>query len=160
MRQSKFFLSLLLLAILTSSACALCISKRGRQRILVDMRHRCKRMGISPYVSSCLLAYARSVKSVPSRVQHGKQCYQKTALLARVKKAIRDCYPKSISRVLKRNMGKTKLAKKIGGRKGNIFSGFSTLSCSCGSGCHFCCILRSIAGSDVCPSCPHGFRCK
>lgn len=160
MRQFKLCLLLLFLAILTSSACALCISKRGRARALIGMRHRCKRMGLPRSFSSCLLGYVRSAKLVPGMFRRVKGCYQRSTFLARVKRAIRVCHSKRLSQVVRRNRKKEKLAKQLGGGQGNFFAGFSTSSCTCESGCHYCCLLRSIAGITECTSCPHNLKCS
>lgn len=140
------------------SVCALCISRKGRRELLMDMRHRCNRMGLPRPICICLLGHARSVKPVANPFHAQRLCFEQSMFLTEVYKAIPRCY-KISTKAVENNSKKGNLAKKFGSGIDLSFEGFSTSSCSCRSGCHYCCILRSIGGIDYCPTCSSGLRC-
>lgn len=165
------FLAILTILMLTmvNETAAKCISTKAKGRMMRNMHQRARKIRMPKPVFQCFVKYLIEVPPVIKSTVHGKKyCYEESTLRSYFQSAIQSCI---FSRPSGRNIRKASVrallpALTCPGLDGGIIScpvsTYYVTSCSCHSGCHFCCLVGSIGASSWCGRlyCPHGGRCS
>lgn len=167
-----FALATVLVFTLVSNSSARCISTKAKGRMMRSMHRRAQKIRMPRQVYGCILKYFVEVPPVMKKTFNGKRyCYEEAMLHAYLQRAIGTCiYDKppgppssSTSEASVRVALQTlQCPKTDGGSFSCPVSTYYVTSCSCYSGCHFCCIMDGLAGGGWCRQlyCKSGGRCN
>lgn len=165
--------TLLLILTLCSStvftfSAAMCISEDARNDMISDMKHRARKIRMPKPIFRCLLKQLVAVPPTKVSTPEGQHyCYEEEVMKKSLQQGISACIfnkrrPSSSGRG---SVRVASLSLECLGSSGEPQacspSLFYATTCSCYSGCHYCCIVASLGAGSWCAQlyCPNGGWC-